>query len=228
MTGVTRASALILVAACCACEPARPPASPATPPAVAEAAEEEDASFLRSEKLDDDVQELVVRAFGSDVPFTFEARVSAPLDRITRARFAERGVTVHEDDPPREETRGPRVHTVTAPVGALGLLTGDERVRAVRCTPPPLPEEPPPPEDTWRSKVERDLRIVLGARSACWFEVTIRFGEEPPPDAKRTFEAHGGRFASFGADEATGWVPVLYVPYVAPLPWVSFVEVKRR
>ncbi len=215
-----------LLVTACACEPARPPAAPL--PVAREVQEEEDASFLRSEKLDEDVQELVVRAFGSDVPFTFEVRVAQPLDPITRERFAERGVEVEPDpEGSAPAPRAPRVHRVRTKVGALGLVTGDERVRAVVCAPPALPEGELPPEEAWRSKLERDVRTVVGARSACWFEVTIRFGHEPPPEERAFYEAHGARIEAWSADDAIAWVPVRFLPWIAMRDVVSFVEVTR-
>ncbi len=211
----------LLPLATAACEPPRPPAVPA-PAAATEG--EEDVAFLRSEKLDEDVQELVVRAFGADVVFTFDVSARAPLDAITRARFRERGVSIEGGD----EADRSRLYRVEAKASALGVLTGDERVRAVRCAPPPLPNGPLPDEDAWRKKLERDVRTIVGAKSTCWFEVTIRFGKEPPAGERAYFEEHGVVVLGWSADDAIAWVPVGFLPWVALRSSVAFVEVRRN
>lgn len=207
--------ALLLGAACERPRPVVPAAS--APPEV-----EEDSSFLQSEKLDEDVQELVVRAFGADAAFPFEVTARAPLDAITRARFRERGVAIEEGDDAE------RTYRVTAKASALGVLTGDERVRSVRCAPPPLPDGVLPPEEVWRGKLERDVRTIVAAKSTCWFEVTIRFGKEPPEGERAYFEEHGVIVLGWNADDAMGWVPVGLLPWLAMRESVAFVEVRRN
>jgi hypothetical protein len=230
--GTPRRAALAALAAL-ACDPAGPssPRAPA-PAVVGEPGRDEDLSFVRSDKLAEDVQELVVRAYGAEVSFTFDVQTRAPLDRITRERFAERGVEVVLDTPTG--------HMVQARVAALGMVAGDARVQRIQCA-APQPEGPPPADERWRRKVAREVRIVVAAKSACWFEVALHYGDDParePPAEERAFlEAHGARIVLWtggaasveakGEGHAVAWVPVALLPHLAARDAVSAVEARR-
>ena len=215
MPGVRRLlPALVLLA----CEPVRPAAAPVL--VAGDPNADEDVAFVRSEKLEEDVQELVVRAYDADVAFRFEVRLSRPLDPITRERFAERGVELLEELPSGVVAR--------AKVGRLGVLTGDERVRSVACSLPAPPEGPPPADDVWRRKLSAEVRIVAGAASSCWFPVLLRYGVEPEAAERAFLEEHGALVVAWDRDRTTAWVPVRLLTSIAAREAVLSVDTIRR
>lgn len=214
--GVRRALPVLLFVV--GCEPSRPAAAPTL--VAGDPAGEEDVAFVRSEKLAEDVQELVVRAYEAEVPFVFEVRVARPLDAVTRTRFAERGVELLEDLPSG--------HVARARVGRLGVLTGDERVRAVTCAPPPPPEGPLPADEVLRRKLSPEVRVVVGAASACWFEVRVRWATEPDEAERAFLEAHGARIVAWDREATVAWVPVRLLPHVAGREAALSIETHRR
>jgi hypothetical protein len=172
------------------CPEAPPPAEP-TPARVPP-----DTSWIKSEKLDPDLQELVLRAYDSDLAFPFRVRMRGDdgqlAENIARVRPADVSGFVH-----------------------------DERVIAVRCATPATEQIP---DDQWRAKVDPEVRTVHGAQSSCWTAVTIVFEREPTPDEWRAAEEAGIVVHARDGRSALLWIPVRGIPRIAVMAFVAKIE----
>lgn len=183
---------VVLIAwALAGCPEAAPPAAEPTAARV-----QPDTSWIKSDKLDPDLQELVLRAYDSELAFPFRVRT--------------RG-----EDGSIEETVA-RVR----PADVSGFVR-DERVVAVRCATPPTEQVP---DDQWRAKVDTDVRTVLGAQSSCWTAVTILFEREPTGEEWHAAEEAGIVVQGRDGRSALLWAPVRGIPRLAAMPFVSKIE----
>jgi hypothetical protein len=189
-----RGWAVVVAFALAGCPESEPPVSP-TPARV-----QPDTSWIKSEKLDPDLQELVLRAYDSDLAFPFRVR----------ARGEDGGI---------DETVA-RVRPAD-----VGGFVRDERVVAVRCATPPTEQVP---DDQWRAKVDPEVRTVLGAQSACWTAVTILFEREPTADEWRAAEEAGIVVHGRDGHSALLWAPVRGIPRLAAMTFVSKIEPYAR
>lgn len=176
---------LLLLAALAGC----PEAPPAREPAVVRA--EPDTSWIKSDKLDPDVQEMVLRAYDVDLAFPFRVR-RGHEETIVRLRPSELAGVVRDPD-----------------------------VAAVRCAPPPTEQVP---DDAWRAKVDPDVRTVLGAQSACWTAIAIRFERDPSAEEWQAALDAGVVVHARDARSALAWAPVRTVPKIAAMPFVARIE----
>jgi hypothetical protein len=172
------------------CPEAAPPAEPTS------ARVHPDTSWIKSEKLDPDLQELVLRAYDSELAFPFRVRLRT-------------------SDGAMEETVA-RVR----PADVSGFVR-DERVVAVRCATPPTEQVP---DEQWRPKVDPDVRTVLGAQSSCWTAVTLVFEREPAADEWHAAEETGVVVHARDGRSALLWAPVRGIPRLAAMAFVSKVE----
>jgi hypothetical protein len=172
------------------CPEAAPPAEP-TPARV-----RPDTSWIKSEKLDADLQELVLRAYDSDLAFPFRVRLrdadGEVAEHVARVRPADVSGFVH-----------------------------DERVIAVRCATPPTEQIP---DDQWRAKVDPEVRTVHGAQSSCWTAVTMVFEREPTSDEWRAAEDAGIVVHARDGRSALLWAPVRGIPRIAAMAFVAKIE----
>jgi hypothetical protein len=187
---VFRAAAAAVAVAVTGCPEAAPPAEP-TPARV-----QPDTSWIKSEKLDPDLQELVLRAYDSELAFPFRVRTRGDDGRV-------------------EE-----IVARVRPADVSGFVR-DERVVAVRCATPPTEQAP---DDEWRAKVDPDVRTVLGAQSSCWTAVTILFDREPTADEWRAAEDAGVVVHARDGRSALLWAPVRGIPRLAAMAFVSKIE----
>lgn len=186
---MTRASIALLVLVT-GCPESAPPAEP-TPARV-----QPDTSWIRSDKLDPDLQELVLRAYDSEVAFPF---------RVRR----------RDDDGGLEETVA-RVRPAD-----VSAFVRDERVVAVRCaTPPTLHVD----DEQWRPKVDADVRTIIGAQSSCFTAIAMQFEHEPSPEEWRAAEDAGVIVHARDGRSALVWAPVRGIPRLAAMPFVSKIE----
>lgn len=155
-----------------------------------------DTSWIKSEKLDADLQELVLRAYDSELAFPFRVRMRA-------------------EDGGVEETIA-RVR----PADVSGFVR-DERVVAVRCATPATEQVP---DEQWRAKVDPEVRTVHGAQSACWTAVTLLFEREPTPDEWHAAEDAGIVVHARDGRSALLWAPVRGIPRLAAMTFVSKIE----
>jgi hypothetical protein len=155
-----------------------------------------DTSWIKSDKLDADLQELVLRAYDSELAFPFRVRTRGAdgnvEEVVTRVRPAE-----------------------------VGGFVRDERVVAVRCATPPTEQIS---DDQWRAKVDPDVRTVLGAQSSCWTAVTIVFEHEPSPDEWHAAEETGIVVQGRDGRAALAWAPVRGIPRIAAMAFVAKIE----
>lgn len=184
------ASIVVSIGALSGCPEAAPPVEP-TPQRV-----QPDTSWIKSDKLDPDLQELVLRAYDSDLAFPFRVRSRAEDGHI--------------------EESVARVR----PADVSGFVR-DERVVAVRCATPPTEQVP---DDQWRSKVDPDVRTIHGAQSACWTAVTMLFEREPTPDEWHAAEEAGIVVHARDGRSALLWAPVRGIPRLATMAFVSKIE----
>jgi hypothetical protein len=161
---------------------------------------EPDTSWIGSDKLDADLQELVLRAWEADLRFPFRVR--------TRADDGGVAETVERVRPSEIET-----------------FVRDDRVVAVRCAPPTLE---PVSDESWRAKVDPDVRTVLGARSACWTAVALRFEREPSDAEWALAEQTGIVVHARDARTALVWAPVRAIPGIAKMTFIASIEPSRR
>lgn len=185
--GVRRCALLILLTGC---PEAAPPAEP-TPARV-----QPDTSWIKSDKLDPDLQELVLRAYDTELAFPFRVRMRS-------------------DDGGLDET----VLRVR-PADVSGFVR-DERVVAVRCATPPTEQVP---DEQWRAKVDPDVRTVHGAQSSCWTPLTIRFEREPSLEEWRAAEEGGILVHARDGRSAILWAPVRGIPRLAAMAFVAKIE----
>lgn len=181
---------IVIAAVLSGCPEAAPPVEP-TPARVPP-----DTSWIKSDKLDPDLQELVLRAYDSELAFPFRVRMRASDGSIEEAVARVR------------------------PADVSGFVR-DERVVAVRCATPPTEQVP---DDRWRAKVDPEVRTVLGAQSACWTAVTILFEREPTPDEWRAAEEAGIVVHGRDGRSALLWAPVRGIPRLAAMAFVSKIE----
>lgn len=184
MTARRLALVLVLLASGCP----EPASSPARPQPVA--------AWTRSEKLDADLQEHVLRTYDVDLAFAFHVRRTG-------------------EDGGIDET------TVHARANELEPLVRDPRVVAIRCAPPPTAQIA---DAAWREKVDPDVRTVYAAHGACWTPVILSFGPEPTEDEWREVEELGVVVHARDARSAIVWVPVRAVPRVAAVAFVARIE----
>ena len=157
---------------------------------------EPDTSWIGSNKLDGDLKELVLRAWDADLAFPFRVRM-----RPSDGGVAESTVRVR----PRE----------------IEELVRDGRVLSVRCAPPAAA---PAHGEAWRTKVDPDVRTVVGAQSACWAAVTLRFEREPTDDEWQSVEDTGVVIHARDARTALVWAPVRAIPPIASLSFIGKIE----
>lgn len=181
---------LPLLASLAGCPEAAP--SPQPPPARTEP----DTTWIRSDKLDPDVQEMVLRAYEADLAFPFRVRTrgedGGTVEAIARLRPSD-----------------------------LGGVVRDDRVVAVRCAPPATEQVQ---GEEWRAKVDPDVRTVLGAQSACWTAVALRFEHEPSEGEWRAAEDAGLVVHARDARSALVWAPVRAIPRIAAMPFIARIE----
>lgn len=181
---------VVLATVLAGCPEAAPPVEPTT------ARVQPDTSWIKSEKLDADLQELVLRAYDSDLAFPFRVR----------ARAEDGGI---------EETVA-RVR----PADVSGFVL-DERVVSVRCATPPTEQIA---DDQWRAKVDPDVRAVHGAQSSCWTAVSLVFDREPTSDEWHAAEESGIVVHGRDGRGALLWAPVRGIPRLASMPFVAKIE----
>ena len=185
-----RTTTIALAFVLAGCPDAAPPVEP-TPARV-----QPDTSWIRSDKLDADLQELVLRAYDSDLAFPFRVRVRTDDGHV--------------------EEKVARVR----PADVSGFVR-DDRVVAVRCATPPTEQVP---DDQWRAKVDPDVRTVHGAQSACWTAVTLLFDREPTSEEWHAAEEMGIVVFARDGRSALLWAPVRGVPRLAAMAFVSKIE----
>ena len=172
------------------CPEAAPPIEPAP------ARVQPDTSWIKSDKLDPDIQELILRAYDSELPFPFRVRM-------------------------RGEDGGIEENVARVRPAEVGGLVRDDRVIALRCATPPTPQIP---DDRWRVKVDPDVRTVHAAQSSCWTPVTLVFECEPTPDEWRAAEETGIVVHARDGRSALLWAPVRGIPRIAAMAFVSKIE----
>lgn len=175
------------------------------------AAWDPDMTWIRSDKLDADAQEMVVRALDDDLVFPFE--IAGELDEPARGRIARGGVQL--DEPSSAAV------VVRARPAQLRAVVQEPLVRSVRCAARAFDA---PADEAWREKVDVNVRTIVGAGSTCWASVTLRFSTAASEIERRELEQLGVIVFAFDAKTALIWAPVRGIPHLAALAFVERIE----
>jgi hypothetical protein len=200
---VLGALALIGIVAC---------GEPAMPARAPDATSGPDTAWIHSAKLDGDAQEFLLRAYDEELAFPFRVRLAAPLEAADVAALHARGVDVLGE--------GAEVVARCRP-SELESVVASEKVTSAKCAAPPTSS---PDDDTWREKVDVDVRTIYAAHSACFTPVLMHFGSEVDADARDELEKRGAVVRTFDARSSIAYVPIRAIPQVAALPFVQSVE----
>jgi hypothetical protein len=184
----------------------------AMPARAPDAASGPDTAWIHSPKLDGDAQEFLLRAYDEELAFPFRVRLAAPLDAADVAALHARGVDL--------EGEGAEVVARCRP-SELESVVASGKVTAAKCAAPPTSS---PDDDTWREKVDVDVRTIYAAHSACFTPVLMHFGSEVDADARDELEKRGAVVRTFDARSSIAYVPIRAIPQVAALPFVQSVE----
>lgn len=198
-------------------------------------------AWIRSAKLDPDVQEFLVRSVDEDHAFPFVVTLDAAMDADLSRRLASAGIGLAE----AERTPRPAVTVVVrARPADLRVLEAEPHVRLVQCRGDGDARDPvagtngetkeasvgattsagTATGDAWRGKVDADVRTIVGAKSTCFVALAIRFSRDVDLAARATLEAASADVFAFDAKSAIVWLPIRAVPRVARLDFVGKIE----
>ena len=202
-----RRGALLVVLAS-ACTPvSQPPTAARRLPEIA---------WIRSEKLDLDLQEFVLRAHDQDLVFPFRVKLAAPLEQAEIDRLAARGIVFEGEGTDLVALAQPR---------QVEAFVDSEKVTSASCA---TPDVAAPTSDEWREKVDPDVRIVYAANSSCWFGVRLGFGTVVTTAVREALEQLGARIDTFDGRSSVAFVPVRAIPAIAGLEYVSAIVPSSR
>lgn len=193
------------------CAPGGAPArAPSSAPRDAELA------WIASKTLDTDAQVFVLRAYDEELVFPFRVWLSAPPADEEAERLARRRVVLEGEGTERVARARP---------ADVAALVESAAVISVRCAPPmaALPQD-----ESWRSKVDPDVRTVFATGSPCPTAVHVRWSRLAGDAERAQVEALGVLFRTFDAKTAVAYVPVRQIHALAALPFVEAVEPASR